>query len=338
MGLIIRNGVYYIKVIRDGRRIVRTTGTRDEKAAQELHDCFVADLWREQKLGDKQKYTWGEAVARWMAEHPKKKAIITDKVRLLWLSKEIGAKKPIASITNDLVERLIGSKLKEKWQGRPISPATVNRTMAALSTVLGSARKWGWIETVPYIRHLEEPKKRVTFLDREELTRLIAELPQNLAEIASFAVLTGLRENNILGLQWRDVDMARGLCWVHADEAKGNKTISVPLSPDAVSVLQMRIGHMQPFGPLTRVSNHGWYGARKRAWLPKLRFHDLRHTWASWHTMNGTPKSVLQELGAWADARMVDRYSHLSPGFVAQYVSNGTPGNGTESDTIKKAG
>ena len=333
MGLIIRNGVYYVKVERDGRRIVRTTGSREEEAAQEFHDRFVADLWREQKLGDKPKYTWGEAVARWLSENQGKKAIVTDKLRLSWLSKAIGAKKPIISITNEAVERLLGAKLKEKWQGRPISAATANRTMAALSTVLHSARKWGWLDTVPYIRHLEEKKKRTTFLDRDELTRLIAELPQNIAEIAAFAVLTGLRENNILGLQWRDVDLARGLCWVHSDEAKGGKNISVPLSGDAVSVLQMRIGHSQPFGPLTRVSNHPWYEARKRAGLPRLRFHDLRHTWASWHTMNGTPKSVLQELGGWADARMVDRYSHLSIGFVAQYVSNGAPGYGTESDT-----
>lgn len=137
--------------------------------------------------------------------------------------------------------------------------------------------------------------------------------------------LTGLRENNILGLQWRDVDLERGVCWVHGDEAKAGKDICVPLSNEAIAVLQMRSGQQQPFGPLTRVSNHPWYEARKRAGMPKLRFHDLRHTWASWHTMNGTPASVLQELGGWSDSRMVERYSHLSPGFLAQYAGNAAP-------------
>lgn len=338
MGLICRNGIYYVKVERHGRRIVRSTGSRNEEAAQEFHDRFVADLWRETRLGDRPKYTWGEAVARWLSENPKKKSISTDKLRLSWLSKEIGATKPLASITNDAVERLIGARLRNKWKGKSVTTSTVNRTMAALSVVLRSAKKWGWLDSVPHIRHLDEPKKRIAFLTRDEVNRLIVELPQNLAEIAAFAVLTGLRENNILGLQWRDVDLERSVCWVHGDEAKAGKSISVPLSPDAVSVLRMRVGHKQPFGPLTRVSNHGWYRARKRASLPRLRFHDLRHTWASWHTMNGTPKSVLQELGGWSDSRMVERYSHLSPGFVAQYVSNGTPRSGTESDTKEKAG
>jgi len=325
MGLICRNGVYYIKVERDGRRIVRTTGTRDKTEAQELHDRFCADLWRETRLGDRPKYTWGEAVARWLAEKSHKKSIETDKIRLTWLLSEIGAKRPLTSITNEFVERLIEARTKCKRHGRPITMATINRTMAALSGVLHSALKWGWIDAVPYIRHLDEPKKRVVFLTRDELHRLLIELPQNIAEIAAFAVLTGLRENNILGLQWRDVDLERGVCWVHGDEAKAGKDICVPLSREAIAVLQMRDGNTQPFGPLTRVSNHPWYEARKRAGMPKLRFHDLRHTWASWHTMNGTPASVLQELGGWSDSRMVERYSHLSPGFLAQYAGNAAP-------------
>lgn len=338
MGLICRAGIYYIKVVRDGRRIVRTTATRDKVQAQELHDRFCADLWREAKLGDKPKYTWGEAVARWLAEKSHKRSLDTDKSRLMWLSEQIGAKRPLTAINNDFVERLIGERLKCKRHGRPVTTATVNRTMAALSGVLNCAKKWDWIESTPHIRHLEEPKKRIAFLSREELNRLIIELPQNIAEIAAFAVLTGLRENNILDLQWRDVDLDRGVCWVHHDEAKAGKAISVPLSPEAVSVLQMRIGHSQPFGPLTRVSNHPWNKAKKRAGLPSLRFHDLRHTWASWHTMNGTPASVLQELGAWSDSRMVERYSHLSPGYLAQFAGNAAPKSGTKSDTMKKAG
>jgi integrase len=337
MGLICRNGIYYIKVERDGRRIVRTTGTRDKTQAQELHDRFVADLWRETRLGDKPKYTWGEAVSRWLSEKRDKSSLDTDKSRLLWLSSEIGAKRPLVSLTNEFVERLIESRQKCKRHGRPLTAATVNRTLAALSGVLNCARQWGWIDATPYIRHLPEPKKRVNFLSREELHCLIVELPQNLAEITAFAVLTGLRENNILGLQWKDVDLERGVCWVHHDEAKGKKAIGVPLSHDAVSVLQMRIGHSQPFGPMTRVSNHPWYKARKRAGMPTLRFHDLRHTWASWHTMNGTPRAVLQELGAWSDGRMVERYSHLAPGYLAQFAGNAAPRSGTKSDTARKA-
>jgi hypothetical protein len=52
--------------------------------------------------------------------------------------------------------------------------------------------------------------------------------------------------------------------------------------------------------------------ARKRAGLPALRWHDLRHTWATWHAQAGTPAIVLQALGGWKDARMVRTYTNLA--------------------------
>ena len=52
--------------------------------------------------------------------------------------------------------------------------------------------------------------------------------------------------------------------------------------------------------PTGKVSNHAWRKACTRAGVPTLRFHDLRHTWASWHVQSGTPLAVLQELGGWA--------------------------------------
>jgi len=55
---------------------------------------------------------------------------------------------------------------------------------------------------------------------------------------------------------------------------------------------------------------------------PGLTFHDLRHTWASWHVMGGTPLDVLRQLGGWADMTMVLRYAHLAPGYVAGYAEN----------------
>ena len=56
-----------------------------------------------------------------------------------------------------------------------------------------------------------------------------------------------------------------------------------------------------------------------------FRWHDLRHTWASWHVQSGTPLNVLQELGAWESTEMVRRYAHLSSEHLAQYVERFSP-------------
>jgi len=62
--------------------------------------------------------------------------------------------------------------------------------------------------------------------------------------------------------------------------------------------------------------------ALERAGIENFRFHDLRHTWASWHVQNGTPLFALQELGGWETERMVRRYAHLTAGHLAAYVGN----------------
>lgn len=73
----------------------------------------------------------------------------------------------------------------------------------------------------------------------------------------------------------------------------------------------------RPFGyrdkPITQVSTKAWYKALKRAGIDNFRWHDLRHTWASWLAQGGVPLNVIQEMGAWQSTEMVRRYAHLAP-------------------------
>ena len=73
---------------------------------------------------------------------------------------------------------------------------------------------------------------------------------------------------------------------------------------------------------MEQVSTKAWYKALKRAGIDDFRWHDLRHTWASWHIQNGTPLHALQELGGWETASMVRRYAHLAADHLAAYASN----------------
>ncbi|WP_264318416.1 tyrosine-type recombinase/integrase [Acidithiobacillus ferrooxidans] len=75
--------------------------------------------------------------------------------------------------------------------------------------------------------------------------------------------------------------------------------------------------------PVTDVTTKAWYKALERADIPEgFRWHDLRHTWASWHAQNGTPLHVLQEMGGWSSPSTVKRYAHLSVQHLATYVEN----------------
>jgi len=149
-----------------------------------------------------------------------------------------------------------------------------------------------------------------------------------LEAMARFSLATGLRESNVTGLLWEQLDMQRQCAWVHADQAKAKKAIAVPLNNAAINIVREQIGknntHVFTYKgkPVSRANNHAWQKALVRADIKDFRWHDLRHTWASWHIQNGTPIHVLQELGGWADLSMVLRYAHLSGEHLRQYVNN----------------
>jgi integrase len=69
--------------------------------------------------------------------------------------------------------------------------------------------------------------------------------------------------------------------------------------------------------PIKQVNGKAWMAALRRSSIEDFRWHDLRHTWASWHVRNGTPLHALQELGGWESSEMVRRYAHFSAEHLA---------------------
>jgi integrase len=72
--------------------------------------------------------------------------------------------------------------------------------------------------------------------------------------------------------------------------------------------------------PIAWANTRAWREALKRAGIVDFRWHDIRHTWASWLVQNGTPLFVVQEMGAWQSEGMVRRYAHLGPAHLAQHA------------------
>lgn len=324
MSLYKRGRIYWCEWEVGGKRIRETTGTADRQAAQEYHDRRRADLWRASKLGDTRIPTWDEATLAWIDEHAQhKKSFETDRLRLVLLTEKLSGR-VLDSITTDAM-----LKLRRELTNGKRTPSTANRYLALVSAIMHYAHAKGWIASVPKVPYLPEPKDRFRWLTRIEAIKLINELPEHLSAMTRFALATGLRRANITGLTWQNIDQERKIAWIWPDEAKAGKPIAVPLNADALTVLNNRDGINARYvftwrgEPIMRTTTKAWEHACRRAGIEDgFTFHDLRHTWASWHVMGGTPLEVLRQLGGWADMTMVLRYAHLSPGYVARYAEN----------------
>jgi len=175
---------------------------------------------------------------------------------------------------------------------------------------------------------LKEPTIRIRWLKPEEAGRLFEELPFHLEMMCRFSLATGLRKANVVGLEWSQIDLNRRVAWIHPDQAKKEKAIGLPLNNEAILVLRQLVGKHKEFvftynsKPVNQTNTKAWRKALIRADITNFRWHDLRHTWASWHTQNGTPIEVLKELGGWADIRMVQKYAHIAPEHLARHASN----------------
>jgi len=303
-----------------GERVRCSAATEDKTQAQEFHDKLKAESWRVVKLGDKPKRTWDEAAYKWLMETQDKRTHHDDVAKINWLQQFFRGKY-LEELTRDVIAGIGELKRKET------SPATANRLLALIRSILRrAALDWEWIDKPPVIKLYREAKRRVRYLSATQASILIQELPQHLADMVTFSLATGLRRSNVTKLEWSQVDMQRNVAWIHGDQAKAGKPIHVTLNATAIAVLTRQIGkHPRSVfsykgKPITQVNTKAWYKALKRAGIEDFRWHDLRHTWASWLTQNGVPLNVIQEMGAWESAEMVKRYAHLAPEQFAQHA------------------
>lgn len=265
--------------------------------------------------------TWDEAVERWLLEKADKASIHSDKCILRWLECYLSGL-PLADINRAVVDAVTLVKIKSG-----VANGTVNRMLALLRSILRRALvDWEWIPSVPKVRLLREPSRRVRYLTAAQADRLLRELPPHLAAMASFSLSTGLRKSNVTKLEWAQIDLLRRVAWVHPDQSKTRKAFAVPLNGDALRVLALQAGRHPTHvfvlkgETVCQVNTAAWKKALKRAGIDNFRWHDLRHTWASWHVQNGTPLHVLQELGGWETEAMVRRYAHFSATHLAVFA------------------
>lgn len=203
----------------------------------------------------------------------------------------------------------------------PITSATVNRDLATIKRIFSLSEQWGLVETnrIRRVKLLRENNDRIRFLTQDEIGALLSECNTPQLRLAvQIALNTGLRKAGVMSLRWTEIDFPRKLI---TKTVKGEKRVHIPLSSElerelhryrasekilSQYVLPAKVGGGHLFD-----LKKGFQGALRRAKIEDFRFHDLRHTFASWFLMRTGDLKALQEILAHSDIKTTMRYAHL---------------------------
>jgi len=285
------------------------------------------------KTAEAQRHTLQELIQQYIRKVlPTKSKNINQKSQLEWWANEIGVF-TLADITPALISQC-RDKLLNDYE---YAPATVIRYMAALSHAFTIAiNDWGWLEDSP-MRKVSKPalpRGRVRFLDDDERQRLLEACKQsnneNLYLVVVLALSTGMRKSEIMGLKWQDVDLHLRRITLH-DTKNGERRV-VPIAGHAFNLLQIhnkvrRLDTELLFPGKVKVNRPidlrtPWETALRNSGIEDFRFHDLRHSAASYLAMNGASLAEIADVLGHKTFQMVKRYAHLSEAHTAGVVAS----------------
>lgn len=210
------------------------------------------------------------------------------------------------------------------------TPYHANRLLALLSKMFSLAVKWNWRMDNP-VRGIERfpEEKRDRWLSEVELQRLLVVLRDHpnrrAARAVRFILLTGARRGEVLEARWEQFDFDRGVWTKPAHTTKQKRTEHVPLSPQALALLQELRAEADDKDPdetyvfpgevegqaVTDIKKF-WRSVRKLASIPDVRLHDLRHTFASHLVSSGLSLPLVGKLLGHTQAATTQRYAHLA--------------------------
>ncbi|MCL4822692.1 MAG: site-specific integrase [Anaerolineales bacterium] len=286
-------------------------------------------------LPESSRRTLGEAVDRFLRDYnDRRPKSAKDRERhLFWWKQQAGAYLLSDLSRSRIVEIRDRLRTEPDRRGRRRSSATVNRYMVSLSRLLSVAvKEWDWLSSNPCskIERFRENSARVRYLTEEEVSRLRETARQSsdrrLHALVTLAVLTGARRGELLGLRWQDVDPERGYAILH--ETKNGERRRLTLSSPSKEVIRdlgrvRRLDSDFIFADSTgrpRFPESAWRTALKKAGIEDFRFHDLRHTAASYMAMAGATHQDLAAFLGHKSYAMVARYTHLHEDYVDDKV------------------
>ncbi len=295
------------------------------------------------KTSEAKRHTLAELIDRYIKDVLPNKPKSKDKqtALLTWWRDQMGSYS-LADVTPSLI-----AEYRDKLsvgitvRGTQRNPATVVRYMAALSVACTQAvNEWGWIDTSPMrkVKKPTESRGRVRFLSDDERPRLLKACKEShnpsLYPVVVLALSTGMRSGEIMGLTWDVVDLNQGYAILH--ETKNGERRRVAITGHALDQLKelskvRRIDskllfpskETTPQKPQKGMDLRApWLAALKTAGIDDFKFHDLRHSAASYLAMNGASLAEIAEVLGHKTLQMVKRYAHLSEGHTARVVAS----------------
>ncbi len=353
MGIFRRGEIWWMRFTHNGRQIRRSTETADKKLAQRIFDKIKGEIaegkWFERLPGED--YTFGDLIEKYLVEYSALNKAPKSHIRDKSLAKHLldhFRDFPVLEISSkDIV------KYKIKRRGEDASPRTINYELTLMSHTFNIAiREWELVK--------ENPVKKVSkervhnqierWLTLDEEKSLLAVAPKWLKEIIIFAIHTGFRESEILDLKWLQIDLTRRTVTISEQKNKGIDTL--PLNETVMQILREKAKNHHKRDDLvftsenqTRFLNRNVFrafsSATEKARIEELRFHDLRHTFATRLVQNGVDLYTVQKLGRWKTTAMIMRYAHhysesLRPGIeVMDRIQNEFSTNLAQSQKIR---
>lgn len=335
-----KNGkvTYRVKVRLNGQPPVSATFDKKSDAKKWAQDV-ESDIRhnRHFKYAESKKHLLSELIDRYIeAILPLKRSNRTQLGMLNWWNQEIGSY-TVSNITPAMIAERRDKLLQgETPKGQVRAPATVVRYLAILSHVFSIAiKEWYWAESNPVlsVSKPKEPPGRTRFLDEDELKRLLYECNNSSNEylpiIVHIALATGMRLGELLGLEWSDINLKEG--FITVQRTKNNETKRLYLPTPVLSKLSafakvrslktslLFPSNTNPNRPID--IRQPWEATLQRAAITNFRFHDLRHTAASYLAMSGATLLEIKEILGHKTLQMVQRYAHLSDSHTKDIVT-----------------
>lgn len=308
---------YQIEFVLNGQLVRRSSKAVSRREAQAVERELRAEVAKQQGKPHRESLTLDQAAGRWWEEHghtlrSKSHAVYTHQIL-----DGLGRDHELGDIRTSDIDDAV-----RRWRAAGDGPANIGRRLAVLRSILRrSDRIWGvpvnqiaWPSVTP-----KEPPGRVRWLTPDEARLLVAAAEtnghQNVALAIRWSIATGCRRSETFGLRWGDVRLDRGSCTVSGKTGPRVVWLSLEARQVLASCSTSAVQVFDGTGLRTRFGK-----AVKGAGLVDFRWHDLRHTHASWMRQAGVPLEVVQRSLGHQSIITTTRYAHVEDREVVRAV------------------